>query len=81
MPDEDCTEITGIPAVDLVAIATSPESMKNGQQEYTERSVDDLIKLDEYLRARRAACDNPAAAGWGRIITHKVVPPDTVGSI
>lgn len=78
---EDCTELDGVPNPELLAIAMSPESMKSDNQEYTERSLGDLIALDKYLRQRKAACNNPAAAGWGTIRIHRVVPPNTVGPV
>lgn len=76
---EDCTELEGIPNPDLLALALAPESMTNDKQSYTERGLGDLITLDKYLRQRKAACNNPAAAGWGQIRIHRVVPPNTVG--
>lgn len=74
--EDDCTELTGIPAADLVAIALAPESMTSDNQSYTERSVDDLIKLDNYIRQKKAACRG--AGGWGQIRINKVVSPSSV---
>lgn len=79
MPD-DCSELEGVPNADLLALGMSPQSMKSDNQEYSERPISDLIDLDKYLRQKKTACANPAAAGWGQIRVHKVVPPSSTGS-
>lgn len=77
--DDGCGELNGVPNEDLLALALAPESMESDRQKYTERSLADLIELDKYLRGKKAACVNPAVAGWGGMRVSRVVPPDTVG--
>lgn len=73
--DEDCVGLEGIPNTDLVELATSPQSMTVDGRSYTERTADDLIKMDQYLRAKKAACSR--GGGWGQMRINKVIPPGT----
>lgn len=71
--EELCDDINGIPAVDVATVATAPASMKSDNQEYTEHNLKDLIDVDKYLRARKAACKGNS--GWGGMRISKVIPP------
>lgn len=76
MPDEICDDIVGIPAENLVEVATSPASMTSDNQSYQEHNLKDLIELDKYIRARKAKCKGNG--GWGGMHITKVVPPGSI---
>jgi len=75
MAEENCEEIEGLPNPDLLAIAMGPKSMTADGHSYEERSVDELIALDRYIRTKQVACKG--STGWGNIIMHRAVPPGT----
>lgn len=73
-----CNESDGITDAELLDAALAPASMTSDNQSISERSAADLIELDRYLRARRAACravgDPFAGMRFGLFI-----PPGTRG--
>lgn len=75
--EENCEDIpSGVPSDQLLELALAPESMKSDNQEYKERSLKDLIELDRYLAAKKAACNG--SPGWGQVRFAKVIPPGPV---
>lgn len=73
MPDEICDDIVGIPPENLLEVAAAPASMQSDNQAYSEHNLKDLIEVDKYIRARKAACKGNA--GWGGMSIAKVIPP------
>lgn len=59
----------------LIARASEASSYSTDNQSVSERSIDELIALDKYLRSRKNAGN-----AWGRIGIAKVVPPDALGN-
>ena len=75
--DANCEGLDGIPNDTLTELASAPQSMTVDNQSYSERNANDLIMLDQYLRAKKAAC--AGNAGWGGMRVNRVIPPATTG--
>lgn len=62
----------------LIDAANAPQSMTSDNQSITERSADDLIKLDKYIRGRKAATAAPGDPFAG-LRMGIISPPSTRG--
>jgi hypothetical protein len=58
----------------MLTLAGTASQITIDGQTTTERSVDELIKLDKYLRGRNASSN-----GWGSIGRGRAIPPSGNG--
>jgi hypothetical protein len=70
-PPSDSPPISDGTMIELVGTA---QSITVDGQTTSERSVDELIKLDQYLRNRKANSN-----GWGSIGRARAIPPSASG--
>lgn len=79
MPENCPDEPGGIDGTTLANIGTGLARVKKENEEIEERSVSELIKLDQYLKGRKAQCTN-AGDAWGAVSKVRAVPPDGAGT-
>lgn len=58
--------------------ATDPASATSDGLTIVSRSVDDLIKLDQYIQAKTARQAAPRRSAWARVKMAQAIPPGTV---
>jgi len=58
----------------LIELSGTASSITVDGMSVSERSVDELIKLDQYLRGRNASTN-----AWGRIGRARAIPPSATG--
>lgn len=63
----------------LLHLGTLPQSSTVDGRTVQERSIADLIALDNHLRARIAEAA-PSGNGWGQIGIARAIPPGTTGN-
>ena len=61
---------TGLSEAELASRLLEPGSFTSGDQSHSDRSVDDLIKMDKYLAAKRRGKRGGLGVGFV-----KVIPP------
>lgn len=73
-----CNESDGLTDAEILDAALAPASITSDNQSVSERSASDLIDLDRYLRARKAACRAPGDPFAG-LRFGLFIPPGTRG--
>lgn len=73
-------DIGVLPEADLIALASTVQSITVDGQTTVNRSVADIIALDKHLANRHARCST-GGDGWGMVKKSKVVPPSAIGDV
>lgn len=67
----------GLDSSVLIESISKASSVSVDGQSVTERSISDLIALDNHLRTRN---NKVPGAGWGSLGIAKAIPPDALGN-
>jgi len=76
---ETTVPVVGFTPEQLLEFASNPLVMKNADQEVQERSMDELIALDKYLKAKQAAENAGSGNPFGGLKFGLIRPPGTTG--
>lgn len=77
--NDACSCDVGITLEHLQDIVNAPQTVSVDGQTVTERSANDIIALDKYVRAKQRSCTSKGN-GWGSVGIARAIPPDAAGN-